>query len=319
MDGGQCEAFTDNFNQSVYGQTMVPRDAQWNIIQGRTYTTASEKASYVNMATPVLGSTAVFNYWPNANVSDSAKKYGHTMLVTGYDAGTGMVTLKWSNKDGSEKVYTQTMSLNDFYSKWGVGFWDPAKDIKLQAQSWVVSSQNPGSPMIGTYETLLSNATTDWQRDTISTAMTMYDVLSGLRDNGSLNALIETGDLKKILASFDQKKFGKDDGGSVFAEQLQKAMSKKSLNTQSQIALNQLYMLVEMKLRNESGAAISSSEWYSNFNMMLPQAYENKDVMTSKLSNWDTVIRRYSMKGWLKYSDYIPIFSSGAISTRQTR
>ena len=46
--------------------------------------------------------------------------------------------------------------------------------------------------MIGTYETLLSNATTDGQRDTISTAMTMYDVLSGLRDNGSLNALIET-------------------------------------------------------------------------------------------------------------------------------
>lgn len=78
-------------------------------------------------------------------------------------------------------------------------------------------------------------------------------------------------------------------------------------------------MLVEMKLRNESGAAISSSEWYSNFNMMLPQAYENVEVMTSKLSNWDTVIRRYSMKGGMKYSDYEPIFTDGNISTRQIR
>jgi hypothetical protein len=39
------------------------------------------------------------------------------MLVTGYDADTGMITLKGSNKNGDEKVYTQTMSQNDFYSK----------------------------------------------------------------------------------------------------------------------------------------------------------------------------------------------------------
>lgn len=26
MDGGQCEEFTDSFNNSVYGQTMLPVD-----------------------------------------------------------------------------------------------------------------------------------------------------------------------------------------------------------------------------------------------------------------------------------------------------
>lgn len=62
MDGGQCEAFTDSFNKTVYGAEMLPRDAQGNIIPGRTYTTAQEKASYANSAIPVVGSTAIFNY-----------------------------------------------------------------------------------------------------------------------------------------------------------------------------------------------------------------------------------------------------------------
>lgn len=319
MDWGQCEAFTDNFNSTVYGATMLPRDAQWNVIQNRTYTTAEEKASYVNTAMPTVGTTAVFNYWPTANVSDAAKKYWHTMLVTGYDADTGMITLKWSNKNGDEKVYTQTMSLNDFYSKWGVGFWDPSKDALLQAQSWAIATQNPGAAMTPVFDELIANASTEWKLNTLATAEAMYNTLSELRDNGSLHALIETGDIKKVLASFDQKKFWTDDGGSVFADQLQKIISKKSLNSQSQIALNKLYMLVEMKLRKESGAAISSSEWLSNFQMMLPQAWENKDVQYSKLWNWDDVIKKYARMWWMTSQQYVPIFKDGSISTRQTR
>lgn len=241
------------------------------------------------------------------------------MLVTWYDADTGMITLKGSNKNGDEKVYSQTMSLNDFYSKWGVGFWDPAKDAILQAQSWAIASQNPGAAMTPVFDELIANASTEWKLNTLATAEAMYNTLSELRDNGSLHALIETGDLKKVLASFDQKKFWTDDGGSVFANQLQNIISKKSLNSQSQIALNKLYMLVEMKLRKESGAAISSSEWLSNFQMMLPQAWENKDVQYSKLWNWDDVIKKYARMWWMTSNQYVPIFQDGSISTRQTR
>jgi len=40
------------------------------------------------------------------------------MIVTAYDPATGMITLKGSNKDGKEKVYTSTMSLRDFNTKY---------------------------------------------------------------------------------------------------------------------------------------------------------------------------------------------------------
>ena len=75
MDGGQCEAFTDNFNNTVYGQTMLPVDENGNIIQGRTWTYATEKVQYVNSAVPEVGMTAIFKYPYTANVSNDAKMY----------------------------------------------------------------------------------------------------------------------------------------------------------------------------------------------------------------------------------------------------
>ena len=67
--------------------------------------------------------------------------------------------------------------------------------------------------------------------------------------------------------------------------------------------------MVEMKLRKESGAAISSSEWMSNFELMLPRAHESKEVQMAKLSNWDEVIKRYARTGGMSYADYVPIFA----------
>lgn len=75
MDGGQCEEFTDNFNNTVYGQTMLPVDENGNIIQGRTWTYGTEKVQYVNSAVPEVGMTAIFKYPYTANVSNDAKMY----------------------------------------------------------------------------------------------------------------------------------------------------------------------------------------------------------------------------------------------------
>jgi hypothetical protein len=53
--------------------------------------------------------------------------------------------------------------------------------------------------------------------------------------------------------------------------------------------------------------------------MMLPQAWENKDVQYSKLWNWDDVIKKYARMWWMTSQQYVPIFQDGSISTRQTR
>lgn len=147
------------------------------------------------------------------------------------------------------------------------------------------------------YGTLIQNASAQGTRDVIATAQTMYNILAEIRDNGALEHLVESGDLEKVLSELNEKKFTADDAGTVFATQLRNAITKKGVDSQSQIALNKLLYLVEKKLRKESGAAISSSEWKSNFEMMLPRAYEDIDVMRSKLQNWDNVIRTYSMSG----------------------
>ena len=69
------------------------------------------------------------------------------------------------------------------------------------------------------------------------------------------------------------------------------------MSPESQIALNKLYLLVEMKLRKESGAAISSAEWSTNFSLMLPRSNEPVEVQLAKLKNWDDVITRYARIG----------------------
>ena len=79
--------------------------------------------------------------------------------------------------------------------------------------------------------------------------------------------------------------------------QISKYIQNHAVNVDSQIALNRFLRLIEQKLRKESGAAISSSEWYSNFNMMIPQSYENEKLMYSKLDLWDDLIRGYARTG----------------------
>ena len=85
-------------------------------------------------------------------------------------------------------------------------------------------------------------------------------------------------------------------------------MQKKNIPVNAQIALNKLQRLVELKLRKESGAAISSSEWSSNFAMMIPDTFDDPDLRRAKLSNWDDVIKLYSMPGGMGWDEYQPLF-----------
>lgn len=131
----------------------------------------------------------------------------------------------------------------------------------------------------------------------LSTAQTMYNVMAELKNDGSLEELISTSDFQKWLKDKAQDSYKGDDGGSEFGELLRKFAYNKNLSTKAKNALNRLQLLVEMKLRNESGAAISSSEWMTNFNNMIPSTFQDKEQMRNVLRNRDIVIRRYSVAG----------------------
>lgn len=312
MDGWQCESFTDSWNDTVYGQTMLPVDKDGNIISWRNRTYASEKAQYVNTAIPKAWVTAIFKYPVTAHVSNAAKTYGHTMLVTAYDPQTQMITLKGSNKTGDEKVYTTTMSLNDFRTKYyGAGFWDPSRPTWFQKeQQGAVETWATTIAMNDLYWSLITNAGTQWAKDVLSTAQTMYNTMADLRDDGSLEELISSSDFQKVLKKRAENDYKTDDGWSEFSKLLREFSYNKSLSTKAKKALNRLYLLVEMKLRNESWAAISSSEWMNNFKNMIPGTFQDKQQMRDILQNWDIVIRRYSVSGWMNRNDYQPIFNN---------
>lgn len=145
---------------------------------------------YVNSAIPKIGTTAIFKYPYTAVVSNDAKVYGHTMTVTDYDPLTKTLTLKGSNKTGDQKVYTTTMTLDEFYGKkYGAGFWDPSQPTWFQdaQQGDVVETTGYAkalTPMTQSINTLKENASTSSEREVIATAEMMYDIMYELNTEG---------------------------------------------------------------------------------------------------------------------------------------
>lgn len=321
MDGWQCEAFTDNFNNSTYGQTMLPVDENGNVIQGRNWTYGSEKAKYVNSAIPEVGMTAIFKYPYTANVSNDAKVYWHTMIVTGYDPITRTLTLKGSNRTWDQKVYTTTMTLDDFYSKkYGAGFWDPTQQTWFQREQEgdvveTIGYKRAYTPMTNAINELKSSAWTAGEREVVATAEFMYDVMYELNTEGYTEALIESGAMEDFLNALDRSHFGDkdDERGSAFLEQMWKYMRNEIKDEKVSYAFKRLYQLVEQKLRQESGAAISSSERAMDFQLFLPEIWQSPALRRKVMTAWDDIIYKdFSMAG-LTQDKYIPLFNDEKI------
>ena len=320
-DGWQCEQFTDAFTYSTTWLKM-----EW--ANGRAYTTAEEKAWYVNSWVPEVGSVAVFDYWI---VQDDGNNYGHTMLVEAYDPATGIITLKGSNKSRKpeefEKVYSQTMSLSDLNNKGAfLWFWNPYLDkVESSYDGSVIGGTGAGNslfprtitPMATMIDTLKGNASTAGQLTQIAVGEQMYNTMYELQQGWYLDKLIQSGVVEDFINALDRKKFGKqwDERGSEFLNQMWKFLRNEIKDEEVSYAMNRLYQLVEQKLREESGAAISSSEWAMDFQLFLPQPWMSETLRRKQLEAWDDIIYKQLSGAGMKSSDYIPIFDYNNYST----
>ena len=306
VSGGQCETFTDNFTEATTWLRMT-----WE--GGRGWTTAEEKIWYINSFVPEVWSVAVAVGW----AYDS--KYWHTMLVTGYDPSTWIVDLLWSNKDGDEMVYSTTAKLSDLQAKWLRGFWNPYKDMVAQwAGSWQFMYEWFNTPMASAFERIASDSSLSaTQRGNLPIALEMYDTLYEIANNWKLDALVENWDLGLILNDFKNKKFSNADKWEKFLDAFTKALNNKANSLvwgdDSYSALMSLQRLIEAKLRDESWAAISSSEWMTNFSYLLPQAWENYNIKRDKLKAWDRIVSTKFIAAWGKMSEYVPIFQDSTV------
>lgn len=306
VSGGQCETFTDNFTEATTWLRMT-----WE--GGRGWTTAEEKIWYINSFVPEVWSVAVAVWW----AYDS--KYWHTMLVTGYDPSTWIVDLLWSNKDWDEMVYSTTAKLSDLQAKWLRGFWNPYKDMVAQwAISWQFMYEWFNTPMAWAFERIAADSSLSaTQRNNLPIALEMYDTLYEIANNWKLDALVENGDLGLILNDFKNKKFSNADKWEKFLDAFTKALNNKANSLvwwdDSYSALMSLQRLIEAKLRDESWAAISSSEWMTNFSYLLPQAWENYNIKRDKLKAWDRIVSTKFISAWGKMSEYVPIFQDSTV------
>ena len=140
----------------------------------------------------------------------------------------------------------------------------------------------------------------------------MYDTLYEIANNGQLQALVDNGDLALIMNDFKNKKFSNADKWEKFLDAFTKALNNKAASLvwgdDSYAALMALQRVIEAKLRDESWAAISSSEWATNFSYLLPQAWETAYIKNEKLKAWDRIISTKFITAWGKMSEYVPIF-----------
>lgn len=305
VSGGQCETFTDNFTEATTWLRMT-----W--ANGRAWTTAEEKIWYINSFVPEVWSVAIWVGW----AYDS--KYWHTMLVTWYDPTTWIVDLLWSNKDGDEMVYSSSAKLSDLQAKWLRGFRNPYMDVAKQSTVGNYMYEWFNTPMAQAFERISSDTSLSaTQRNSLPIALEMYDTLYEIANNWQLDALVENWDLALIMNDFKNKKFSNADKWENFLDAFTKALNNKAASLvwgdQSYAALMALQRIIEAKLRDESWAAISSSEWATNFSYLLPQAWENYNIKNEKLKAWDRIISTKFITAWGKMSEYVPIFQDDTV------
>lgn len=304
VSGWQCQSFTNNFTEQTTWLRM-------------NWVYASDKLSYMNSTTPTVWSVAIAVWW----VYDST--YWHTMLVTWYDPNTWIVDLLWSNNWWDELVYTTQDTLSNLYARWLKWFRDPYQDLIKQsntAAAWYTANGARVTPITSLVWELIEK----WKNnESVWTAEYTYNTLYWIIEDNSLETLINSWDMAKVVSYMTKWKFWEvwDDRWYKFKNRLKQYITKEAARElswwdASLHALNELMTVVERKLREESWAAINSSEWLTNFEMFLPAAWESEDYQWQKMQKWDDIIINDLRKWWMwndLYNQYVPIFPKNTV------
>ena len=64
---------------------------------------------------------------------------------------------------------------------------------------------------------------------------------------------------------------------------------------------------IQIKLRDESWAAINKSERATDFLLFLPKASDSKALKESKLRDMEEYLRRMGTDAWINSKEYIPL------------
>lgn len=302
--GYQCEQFTDNFTEASVWIRMTWAD-------GRSRTTAAEKLSYVNDVIPQVWSVIVTAWW----AYDST--YWHTMLITWYDPTTWLMNLMWANSDWDNTIHTSTTTLDAIRrNSQAMGIRNPYKTkVEQSIQEWGYNwwYERANTPMTNIINEYKDNSSlVSAQRENLTTAEQMYNTMYEIINDGSLDALVNSNGFSQIMQDIKNKGFSDEDRWGGFYKAFNKALKNYTVEElwweDAYNAMLKLQRLIEIKLRKESWAAISSTEWNSNFQMLVPSAWESTNTRYRKLKTWDNIIYTDFSSAGLKSNEYVPLF-----------
>lgn len=297
----QCEAFTDNFVQATTWQRMT-----WQRSDGAT--TAEEKRSYVNTLTPEVWSVVVAIWW----AYDSQR--WHTMLITWYDPTTWLIDLTWANTNWDLKIHKSTTTLADIQrNAQRVGIRNPYDDIvnSSQTQWWTWTYSYYAWPMQSFFEEAYEKATVASERADIKAAQDSYAIMNELVDTWTIDKIANSDEFNVLLSEISNGKFT-DSSWNVNFDKITKYIRNELKDEDIAYWMDRLRRLIEKKLRKESWAAISMSEWNSNFDMYLPNVWQSPEYRYKRLQALERDIVAEQLPP--KYrANYIPLIWNSTV------
>jgi len=237
----------------------------------------------------------------------------------------------WSSPDKYTVWYEKTVSLSEWQQNWWIWFWNPYKQAQYNWQSQ--EQVNEYSPMQPTIDRLLEEYKASWKTNMFSELWKFQELYTNLYQadkDWTLSAMIDSWILWTFLTNvafnWAQNQgwdlaLGDDKGVKNF---LKLAWDEMLLEAESYVAKNgwftddpqaqkaydwfrKMVRAIQIKLRDESWAAINKSERATDFLLFLPKASDSQEQKLSKLNDMEEYLRRMGTDAWINSKEYIKL------------
>lgn len=330
----QCMGFTNMLTQQSAGVQMLSAD--WS-----TNPTLEERIEYatnpnVSDTIPVAGDVWVMISNGKNWVSPI---WWHTVYVdkvytdNAWNTRIHYIATNTGKEGESTLAYERDVSLQDWYNNGWVWFWNPFKQAQYN-QGTTTSMNNYYSPMQDTIDQLLEEYKESGKTNMFSELWKFQELYTNLYQadkDWTLSAMIDSWVLGTFLTNvafnWAQNQgwdlaLGDDKGVKNF---LKLAWDEMLLEAESYVAKNgwfkddpqaqkaydgfrKIVRAIQIKLRDESWAAINKSEWATDFLLFLPKASDSKALKESKLRDMEEYLRRMGTDAWISSKEYIPLY-----------
>lgn len=331
----ECEWYTDMQSNATAWVTMVWASG-WA-------TTAAEKVAYATNWWYIDKDWNIV-YW-NSNISDLipqiwdigvmisnwsnwvSEKRWHTVYVDSVRTENWETMIHYtatnlgSTPDKYTVWYDRTVSLTDFMNNGWVWFWNPYKQAQYNWQpQQEVWWENPMELVVD--ERINSWKLNATQLTNLSAFWRTYENLWRSKNNWELYNLLNEHEAARFLQELSVSLTNPNSWQSInssveslwkitldeFMKQMEiRAAQEFGWWSQAYMWFMAIVWVVESKLRKESGAAISWSEWALDFLQYLPQAWDTEYTMNRKLENLETFLKYWAKEWGITKDQYIPL------------